>query len=59
MNHFIKVCGITNLRDLKFVSLLSINAVGFNLYDNSRIYIDLPSTIELAAHEFKIGRAHV
>ena len=50
MNHFIKVCGITNLRDLKFVSLLSINADGFNLYDKSRRYIDLPSTIELAAH---------
>ena len=50
MSHFIKVCGVTNLSDLKFVSLLSTDAVGFNLYDKSKRYIDLSNTKKLVAH---------
>ena len=50
MSYFIKVCGITNLSDLQLVSSLSTNAVGFNLYDKSKRFIDLPNAIKLAAN---------
>ena len=49
MNHFIKLCGITNSIDIELISALDINAVGFNLYDKSKRFVDLLKVKELIA----------
>ena len=49
MRHFIKVCGITNSKDLEYVSSINIDAVGFNLYEKSKRYIDLREAKSLAS----------
>ena len=41
MNNFIKVCGITNLDDLELLTTLDVDAVGFNLYEKSKRFIDI------------------
>ena len=41
MNNFIKVCGITNLDDLELLTTLDVDAVGFNLYQKSKRFIDI------------------
>ena len=41
MSYFIKICGITNHTDLDLVMSLPIDAVGFNLYEKSKRFIDL------------------
>ena len=47
MSHFIKVCGITNSNDLKLVSTLDVDAIGFNLYQKSKRFVDLPHVRKL------------
>ena len=42
MMSYIKVCGITNKHDLNFLINTEIDAVGFNLYSESKRFIDLP-----------------
>ena len=41
MKPFIKICGITNQKDLDFICSEDIDAIGFNLYLNSKRYVQL------------------
>jgi len=47
MSHFIKVCGITNTTDLSFISKTNIDAVGFNLYKESKRHIELIDSFQV------------
>ena len=41
MKPFIKICGITNQKDLDSICIEDIDAIGFNLYLNSKRYVQL------------------
>ena len=48
MNYLIKVCGITNLDDLNFISISGADAIGFNLYEKSKRYINFQDAKKMA-----------
>jgi phosphoribosylanthranilate isomerase len=48
MNYFIKVCGITNLDDLNFISISGADAIGFNLYEKSKRHINFQDAKKMA-----------
>ena len=48
MNYLIKVCGVTNLDDLNFIRFSGADAIGFNLYEKSKRYINFQDAKKMA-----------
>ena len=53
MKPFIKICGITNQKDLDFICSEDIDAIGFNLYLNSKRYVQLSDVKNAGRYESK------
>ena len=49
MGTYIKVCGLTNTDDAIMASKLNINAIGFNLFEKSKRYINLNQITKIKA----------
>ena len=49
MGTYIKVCGLTNTEDAIMTSKLNVNAIGFNLFEKSKRYINLNQITKIKA----------
>ena len=49
MSTYIKVCGLTNTEDAIMASKLNVNAIGFNLFEKSKRYINLNQITKIKA----------
>ena len=49
MGTYIKVCGLTNTEDAIMASKLNVNAIGFNLFEKSKRYINLNQITKIKA----------
>ena len=49
MGTYIKVCGLTNREDAIMASKLNVNAIGFNLFEKSKRYINLNQITKIKA----------
>ncbi|MAS03046.1 MAG: phosphoribosylanthranilate isomerase, partial [Gammaproteobacteria bacterium] len=55
MKPFIKICGITNSHDLDYVTSLDIDAVGFNLFFESKRQVNTSDLNQL----YKLVPEHI
>ena len=51
----IKICGITNSRDAEFAVASEVDALGFNLYEESPRYVDVETAAGIVAMSITIS----